>query len=807
MNTGCIAFFLSILFICTTLQSFAIQQRDSSVLQFTVVNETQQPVESAVVSVLDNTKNLLKTDLTDAQGEFSIMLANGRYWCVIGYTGYAADTFFVTLPLIAGDKALTIHLQPVSKNLQNVTVTAARQLIQFERGKVVVNVDASPSNAGASILEVLEKSPGVTVDRNGSISLKAKANVLVMIDGKQTFLSGADLNNLLSSMSASQVDQVELIANPSARYDASGNAGIINIKTKKSRQKGFNGNVTTAYSQGRYPKSNNSMVLNYRTSGINTYLNYSYNYNKSYSDLYALRTYTDENGKAIATLDQPTLFKSASDNHSVKSGIDFYVSTKTTVGVAFTGIFTKRTGSSFATAQWLNENGTPDSSLTTSSATNYRLTNSGVNLNARHAFNNKDEISIDLDALHYNISNKQFFVNNFTNSSATDASDGYLPATLKIYTGKVDYTKQLTRGKIEAGWKTSHINTDNLATYQYYDGFTWQPDYNKSNHFIYRENIHAFYANAEQQAGKFTAQAGVRYESTAYKAKQFDNPTRKDSAFTRRYDGLFPSANITWQADSSNSFTVTAGRRIDRPAFQRLNPFVFIINKYTYETGNPYFRPQYSWNLELTHQYKNYLTTTVSYSAIKDYFSQLFLTDSSGILYYSQGNVGKAFIAGLSLATQVSLFKWWNTSTQAVINYKKLDGYVWNNFASSVLQFNISTSNQFRINDSYTAELSGFYTGRSRNDLQEALLPTGQLNIGLSKTILKKKGTLRFNIRDIFHTQVMEGNTDFQNADEYFIIRRDSRVISVAFTYRFGKTFKTTKRSGGAEAEMERVNG
>jgi outer membrane receptor protein involved in Fe transport len=159
------------------------------------------------------------------------------------------------------------------------------------------------------------------------------------------------------------------------------------------------------------------------------------------------------------------------------------------------------------------------------------------------------------------------------------------------------------------------------------------------------------------------------------------------------------------------------------------------VNKYTYETGNPYFRPQYSWNLELSHQYKSFLTTTLSYSIIKDYFSQLFLTDSSGILYYSQGNVGKAYIAGLSVSAQLSPFKWWNFNGEVVSNYKKLKGYVWNDYESSVVQFNVSMNNLFTINDKYTAELSGFYTGRSRNDLQEALLPTGQLNIGISRTI------------------------------------------------------------------------
>jgi outer membrane receptor protein involved in Fe transport len=360
---------------------------------------------------------------------------------------------------------------------------------------------------------------------------------------------------------------------------------------------------------------------------------------------------------------------------------------------------------------------------------------------------------------------------------------------------------------MESGFKVSHINTDNLALYQFNDGSGWQPDYGKTNHFLYTENIQALYLNTDYQWSRFSLQAGVRFENTNYDANQMGNPVRKDSSFSRHYDGFFPSGSLTWQADSSNSFTITVGRRIDRPAFQRLNPFVFIVNKYTYETGNPYFRPQYSWNIELSHQFKSILTTTLSYSIIKDYFSQLFLTDTNGILYYSQGNVGNAYIAGLSVSTNLKIFPWWNLSGQAVLNYKKLEGYVWTGYESSIWQFNISANNQFNIGKIYTAELSGYFTGPARNDLQEELLPTGQLNIGLARPVIKNKGTIKISVRDLLHTQTMSGNTTFQHATEYFMIRRDSRVFTIAFTYRFGQTLKPLRRNNGAEDEIQRVNG
>ncbi|MBS1745418.1 MAG: TonB-dependent receptor [Bacteroidetes bacterium] len=800
-------FSLSVMIVTAT---FGRNPHDSTRIFVTVKNEQQLPLEAAIVSLIrlsDNT--LIKSDLTDDKG--NVLLENipfDKYYFNISFAGYITDSSKISIDK-KGTNNFIFILQPTTNALQSVTVTSRKPLIQHEEGNVIVNVDASPSNAGTSVLDVLEKSPGVTVDRNGTISLRAKQGVLVLIDGKQTYLSGTDLNNLLAGMSSSQVEQIELMTNPPAQYDASGNAGIINIKTKKNKQKGFNGTITSAYTQGRYPKDNSSIVLNYRNGRFNTFITYSDNYNKSYSDLYALRTYSDDAGHTIATLDQPTLFMGKSNNHTLKTGIDFYATSHTTLGLVFNGTLAKRNGSSDATATWLNANNNIDSSIKTTSNSHYSFKNGGINFNIKHTINKKQDISADVDWLHYDITSNPYFSNKeLSGSGNSDASKGNLPSTLKIFTAKADYSLQLDKtAHLEAGAKTSHINTDNTASYDYFNGIEWMPDYGKSNHFIYTENINAAYASLHYQSDKISAQLGLRYENTSYKANQLGNAMRKDSSFTRQYDGLFPTASVTWQADSSNGFTFTTGRRIDRPAFHSLNPFVFIINKYTYETGNPYFKPQYTWNFELSHQYKSLLTTTLSYSVIKDYFSQLFLTDSTGILYYSQGNVGNAYIADLSISPQLDIFKWWNLTGEFVLNYKKLKGYVWNDYASDVMQFSFSMNNLFIINDKYTAELSGFYTGRSRNDLQEALMPTGQLNAAISRSLFNKRATIKLSIRDIFHSQVMEGNTDFEHADEYFIIRRDSRVFTVAFTWRFGKPIKTIKHSSGATDEMERVNG
>lgn len=779
-------------------------------LTIQVVNEKQLPATQATIELLrTQDSSVIQKFIADTLGRALIPQAAGdTYLLRVGMTGY--------LPYYSGPFRLpltnplpTITLMPLTADLKEVKVAANKQAIQFVRGKVVINVDASVTNTGSSVLELLEKSPGVTVDRNGNISLQSKNNVLVLIDGQPTYLSGSALENLLSGMSSTVVDQIELITNPPARYDASGNAGVINIKTKKNRQEGFNGNITASEGVGRYPKTNNSLVFNYRKGKLNTFLTYSINYNKNYNELYALRTYYNTDNSVAAMLQQPTYFIGRNFTNTLKLGADYFISPKTTLGISLTGISTKRKLTGDAIATWLSPQGNKDSAIATASSTNNTLTNGTVNINLRHTISEAQEFSVDLDAVSYKINNRSYFSNHLlTPSGCKDASDGDLPSKLHIFSAKADHTYHWGKtGKLESGLKTSRITTNNIAAYQYYNGTQWMDDLSRSNHFIYNENIYAAYASLEQKVNRISFQAGLRYEFTHYNADQLGNAQVKDSSFSRRYGGLFPSGYISYEADSSNTFTFTAGRRIDRPAFQALNPFVYIINKYTIQRGNPFFLPQYSWNLELSHQYKEVLTTTLSYGIIKNYFSQLFLTDPDGILVYSEGNVGRMTNLGLSVTAQVSPAKWWSLTGEAVLNHKELKGYVWNNFSSSVTQLNVSLNNQFHIG-AVTAELSGYYTTRARNDLQEILYPTGQVSAGAGVPILSKKGTLKLAVRDIFHTRVMEGLTSFQTAKEYFIEHYDTRVITLTFSWRFGKQLKQVKHSnGGAAEEMERASG
>jgi hypothetical protein len=801
-------FRLLLFFTFSCLATLPVLSQNRVRLSGLLADPARTPVEAGTVSLLRGSDSaLVKIGTSASNGLFELEnLVPGKYLLQIQALGYAALYRQLELPA-AGLRLDTLFLQPQSGSLGNVTVRSQKPFIELKSGVTIVNVDAAVTNVGANVLELLEKSPGVAVDKDGNISLKGRQNVLVWMDGKQTYLPASELATMLSNMPASQLEQIEIMSNPTAKYDAAGSTGIIHLKTKKLRTVGFNGNLTLSYGQGRYYKNNNSLQLNYRRQTFNIFLTYSFAANRSFTDLYAKRTYYETDDIRIRSLyEQYSFLFGRSKSHTIKTGIDYTLSKKSSLGLTVSGILSNRTNGGNSQANWISKTGVTDSSVVTGSDNSSEWKNLGLNLNFRHQFSKTQELQVDLDHLGYRIENNQFFINTQLLTAAADRLRGFLPSRVNIYSGKADYTQSFASGlKWEAGWKSARVSTDNIADYYHDPGGSWTQDLGKTNHFIYHENIHALYSNLQKQSGKLTIQAGLRYENTAYDAHQLGNAQRKDSAFSRQYDGFFPTAMLSLEMDSSNSFSFTAGRRIDRPAFQKLNPFVFLINKYTYQQGNPFFRPQYTWNFELTHNFRNKLMTSFSYGYTRDYFSQIFYANADNIIVYSEGNLGKMINYGLTLSTQLQPSKAWSMNLSASLNHKKIEGYVWSALRASLTTLNINMTNIFKLKKGWALELSGFFN-TSEQELQEITDPFGQLSVGFSKQLFNNKASIKGNVRDIFYTQWMKGFTVFEHATEYFHLSRDTRVASLAFTWRFGKTGSGSRRSNaGVTEESKRM--
>ena len=789
-----------------------------------VQDKLQKGIPVASASLLrSGDSTLVKAELTDNEGIFTFnSIKPGKYLVLVTASGFK-KAYLPVFNLTDESSAIKlgeIALTEEAKELKTITVNGYRPFIEQKIDKTVVNVDAAVTNTGSSVLEVLEKSPGVTVDKDGNIALKGKQKVLILMDGRPTYLSPTELANVLRSMPASNADQIEIMTDPSAKYDAAGNSGIINIKTKKNRQMGFNGSLNLNYSQGKYWRTNDNFNLNYRKGKFNFFSNGGFSKWNGYQDLDIDRTFITPGGKDInAIFEQQTRMRTMSNNFSLKMGADYFLSKKTTLGIITTGLVNPEKFWSNSTSYLKNAESVTDSIVYATSNNFNKWVNGTVNLNMRHQFDTTGrEITTDLDYATYRSSNQQ----NFVNTTYTPDWDqlrqtqlrGDLPVKINIYSVKVDYSQNFLKGKLETGAKSSYVTTDNAANYYNIWDNGESMDYSKTNNFMYTENINALYVNYNRTYKKFGFQAGLRYEYTNYSGDQFGNPVRPDSSFRNSYGDFFPTVFISYQASKNHQWGFNMGRRIDRPSYQDLNPFLFFLDEYTYQAGNPFIRPQYTNNVEVSHTFKGFLTTTVNFSHTIDFQTETFEQaklpngEDGFATIVRQGNIGVRNNGGISISAQFPVNKWWTAILYGNFNYSRFKGEV-NNELVEVEAGNlmVNVNNQFRFQKGWTAEISGWYRSRGAEG-QMMLDPMGQLNAGVTKQILKGKSTLKLNMRDILYTQVVTGNINFQNTQAFFRNARDTRVITLSFVYRFGKQIKGAqqgKKTGGAGEEQSRV--
>ena len=786
-----------------------------------ITEQTGTPLESATVSLLRAKDSIVTMSLkTSISGTYVFTgVKAGRYFLqvtAVGHGSFTGEPFIIN----AGNYPVTFPVVSLSESataLATVSVVSRKSFIEQKTDRMIVNVDASPSNAGSTAMDVLEKTPGVTVDKDDNISLKGKQNVVVMIDDKPTYMTAAQLASYLKGLPASALDKLEIMTNPSAKYDAAGNAGIINIRTKKNRTRGFNGSLSLNETQSKFAKPGGSLNLNYRNGKFNVFANAGYNRWKGWHQLDLTRKYFDPGTKDLnSTFTQETYMEHTSPELNLKAGMDYFLSDNTTIGVVYSGFRNDEKNNSRSFITLKDATGVTDSIVHSYGNIEGRWTSNQFNLNFRHKFDSTGtEITADADFVRYDNGNDQHYNNLTYNTDMSLRGQtellGHLPSTIDIYTFKSDFSQTLNnKVKMEAGVKTSYVATDNHADYFNIVNQAHLPDSGKTNYFVYHENINAAYLNLSRSWRKWDVQAGVRVENTNYSGHQFGNiytAKQNDSSFSRNYINAFPTIYVTYKLNDKNSFTANIGRRIDRPDYASLNPFLFFLDQYTYQAGNPYLQPQYSTNAELSHTWHGYLTTTLNYSETKNFFSETFQQEGHATIVRN-GNIGNRKNAGASVSFNYPVTKWWTTSVYTNVNYTRFTGMLYGeNLDIHATTFLGNLNNQFTVKGGWSGELSGFYRSPGVEG-QVYIRSLGQVSAAVAKQILKEKGSLKLGIRDIFNTQRPHGTIDFQETQATFYNTRDSRQATLTFTYRFGKPLKgipETRHSGGAGEEANRV--
>ena len=801
------------LFMLSTLICFAQQQ---SLITGIVFTNDYLPAEGANIVLLSATDSAFITGTAaNKNGNFQLKeIPKGLYYVQVSMLGYQKNSCKANI--LAGKPFMlgTIYLQPEAIGLNTIVVTAKKPAIQIEADKTTINMEATIVNTGGNAFSVLETLPGVYINSNGAVSLNGKNGTKVLIDGKPAYLQGEELVSFLKSTPATSLDKIELITNPSARYDASGNSGLINIRTKKTRIMGFNLGITSNFMQGKYEKSNHSVSFNHRKGKFNLFGMYGYYSGRNYVDLQVIREFKEENPSEQTTFNQLSYRKRNEDSHYYKGGIHYFASSKTTFELALNGYTSNQAESGSLNSNFINHIGKRDSSIKSSTINDNMRNNISGTIGLIHRIDSTGkELSLSADYLHHAVDNDQYHNDLFLYTSQNEVmaeSAGTKKGTIDLFSMRSDFTYPVNEKLLlESGIKSEYVNIDNTSDYKNREQQEWEPDYGLSSHFIYKENINALYFNSRIARYKFVLEAGLRIENTNIKGQLPGNRLQADSSFSKSYINLFPSVTLSYQAGKNHTLNLSYRRRIDRPNYQDMNPFVYIFDTYTYEQGNTTLQPQFSDNLELSYLLANNYKVAVFYNQTNDVIAKSFiLSENSKRVYVMPKNLATYRSCGIRLsAGNLSPVKYMQSTASIGLTHNQ---YEWsliqdaNKTAQTTLMFHVG--NRFLLGKGWLAELTGYYNGRMAMG-QMKIASFGQLTAGIQKKLWNDRASISLYSNDLFHTNRVNMTTRIGNSTARTFEKEDHCILGISFTWKFSKGFesKEFKRKGEA-FDTKRIN-
>lgn len=769
-----------------------------------------QPVAGATIRLLNQSDSVLvQTTSSAGNGSFSFQqLHVGRYILSIDVIGQQPYRSPVSVDSIQSNVVLPrIVLQPAgAKELEAVVVKSKKPLLEHSLDKTIVNADAMIGSAASNVLEVLSRTPGVSVDNQGNISLNGRNGILLLINGRQTYMSAQDLSNYLKSLPGAALDKIELIDNPPARYDAAGNA-IINLQLKKNRAGGWTGSLATGYAQGKYGSQYYSVNLNYNYKKINLFTNMGYNVDRNYTiDLYD-RRYYKESGSLSSSVLLDNNQRSTGRFFNFMGGLDYQLTAKTTLGFVANFNKGKRNGRFDYDSETFDSLQHPAGKGYGNTISLDKRNNLGLNLNLLHKFSREgQELSAEVNYLRYRSNGQQELVN-FLDEQPVSRFSYQSPSSIRIYTAKADYVQPLNKnGKWESGIKSSWVKNDNTTEYYDKEGAVPVYDPGMSNRFIYQENINAAYINAQQKWGRFSAQAGLRMEHTYINGKQPGNAATKDTAFSRNYVNWFPSMTVGYKVDSAGKkvLSVMVSRRLNRPNYQSLNPFLQYRDNYSYSGGNPSLNPQFANRYEIKYQHGQLLWSSFSYNDFRGVILPITNTEDS-LFITRPGNYAKGIAIILGVGLNISPAKWWTINSTTRFSRIGLRGMNTEQLTPNTNILRWELNNFFTISPKLNAELSGYYASADMNGQSATTRGMYRMNAAIQQKI-GEKASIRLVMDDIFHSWVYHNRSmGVKQADFLQTSESGTQRFGLAFSYRFGKKSVKGRRNNAMEEEKGRA--
>tara|TARA_Y100000034_G_scaffold29585_2_gene35767 strand:+ start:46452 stop:48815 length:2364 start_codon:yes stop_codon:yes gene_type:complete len=773
-----------------------------------VYDDTNNPLEAAVISLVDaNTNKFLKAAISNAEGKFTIdKVSNGVYIIKIGMLGFS-EYKSGKITLSKNVNLGTIILTMKSETLDEVTIKTEKPMVQVLADKTVFNVQNTINAAGDSGFDLLRKAPGIIVDNNDNVIVEGKTGVLFFIDGKPSVLRGEDLVNFLKTLQSSDIESIEIITQPSSKYDAEGNAGIVNIVLKRDKSLGTNGTLGTGFTYGNFARYNNSISFNNRSKKTSFYGTLSNRVGNSYDFINLYRTQND------SIFDARTESQRYNNSNNVRFGFDYYANKKSTFGILLSGNFNDGdVDSDSRTPITRIGSANPNRVLVAGSDTESDVSNLYGNLN--YKFDNKKgtTLNIDVDMGRYTSDRRNLQPNTYYNGNETVITREIInymvtPITIQLTTAQADYEQKLFKGKLGLGVKYSNINTNNQFDFFNRINGIDVLNLDRTNNFVYDEQILAAYLNFNRKFKKLNIQLGLRVENTASDGILTSNQVNNNNRVQRNYTNWFPSGGITYSANQNNSFALTYSRRIQRPNYQSLNPFIYNIDELSFSQGNPFLQPQYTDNFKLSHTYKYKLTTSISYSFISDFSAQVTEAVGTNQSVLIARNVANQRVVNLGISYPTRFAKWWNfyASVNAFRSMFEATNQDFNPLSRNTLSF--YAQNTLKLPNEWRAEVSGWYSSPSIWGGTYETRSLGSLNLAVQKKIFKDKMTLRVAVNDVLFTSPWAGDTRFGDVSILGNGGNDSRQFRVNLTYNFGRNEirKIRNRKTGIEDEKSRI--
>lgn len=791
---------LSTLIICLLCSGSLYAQTGSIAVN---VAADGKPVDGATVSVLNADSSWVRSDITDERGKVVFTgIVVGQYLVSASFLGYKTGMQAVE---VKGGEVPSCNIELVKENtsLGEVAVTAKKPFIEMSLGKTIVNVEGSITTGAINVLDLMSRLPGVIADQNGNITMRGKSGVLVLVNDKPVYLSGDDLAAYLRGITAGEVAQMELITQPGARYDAAGNTGIINIKFRKNKKTGLNGNVSAGYQPGIYDRRDESFLLNYRKNKLNLLLAGSDFEAVGHAEWKQDMYYVDGLGYVVGSNINRSTATERFSHTTLRFATDYDLSDNTTIGLSARGVYHPNKMGAWLNATYKDDvNGT--TIYTNSDAPEGHIRKELVaNVYATHKFSKEHTLDVNIDALSFSKNASQDFIISRYNEQmqsidTPERTNSIQKSPITIYSFKIDDACAFKNGlKLETGIKMSQLTMDFDASFHRYDNNEWINDTGRTNHFLYKEHINAAYATASKEFGEeWEVRLGLRAEQTSASGLQYIH----SDWFTKNYISLFPTAYINYKPDSNNQLEVNYGRRIDRPEYRQLNPFVYYSFQNMYSVGNSALMPQYTNNVELKHSYKNTVVTTLSWSSTTDVIQGFLTVDSNRVSYNKLRNIASNDNVYLSVELNKDLAKWWSFNISGTTFYAYFEG-IFNNVwkRSEWTGYSFNTGSRFDLGKGWRAEVYGSYTSGGRWSLTSTFKPIIGFDFGASKKI-NDHWTARMYAQDplyLFALRAEDYGVNYR-ADTHY--RNATRRFNFSLTCTFGGEQKDRRERSIDEA-------